>query len=94
MLRIIHEYLRETEDGFVLTLYLSRHSDVEFAEELGVLEDQADDELLLAYLERHHPHTPINQIQLVDGNGQIHTCTYMSLLPQRADHQTDAHNSL
>lgn len=85
MLRIVHEFLRETDDnGFVLSLYLSRDSDVEFAEELGRLEDPAADHFLYAYVKRHHPHTPVNQIQLVDGDGNVQTLSFMSILAHRA----------
>jgi hypothetical protein len=78
---IVHDYLRETEDGNVVTLYLSRNSsDVEFAEELGRMESPVDDRYIYAYIKRKYPDTAVNHVQIVSGDHQIRTLSYMSIM--------------
>ncbi|MFD2172049.1 hypothetical protein [Tumebacillus lipolyticus] len=79
-LAVVHNYLRETENGNVLTLYLSKNSDVEIAEELGRMENPLDDRYLYAYIKRNFPDTPINLVQIVGSDHQIRTLSYMSIL--------------
>jgi hypothetical protein len=77
---IIHDFLQETENGYVLNLYLSRESDVEFAEELGRLENPVDDRYVYSYVHRKFPKTPINKVRLIDGKADILTIPYMTLM--------------
>ncbi|ASS76640.1 hypothetical protein CIG75_17805 [Tumebacillus algifaecis] len=80
-LEIVHDFLRENENGIVLTLYLSRNNQqVEFAEELGRMENPVDDRYLYAYIRRNYPNTPINHVQIVSWDHQVRTLSYMSIL--------------
>ncbi|MGB8954834.1 MAG: hypothetical protein WCC10_05635 [Tumebacillaceae bacterium] len=79
-LTVVHDFLKETENGYILTLYLSRESDVEFASELGRFENPLDDRYIFAYIRRHHPETPINQVRIVTGDGDIEMLSYMSVM--------------
>lgn len=83
-IRIIHDFLKETDEGFVLTLYLSRDSDMEFAEELGAFENPFDDRYVHTYIARKFPKTPINVVRIVDGEGHLYTTSYMNLLASPA----------
>ncbi|KEO82178.1 hypothetical protein [Tumebacillus flagellatus] len=82
-LQIVHDFLQETENGAVLTLYLSHHNDVEFAEELGRFEDPFDDRNVYAYIQRHYPQTPINHVRVVTGDHRVTTLSYMSILAHK-----------
>lgn len=78
---VVHEFLRENENGLVLTLYLSRaDQDVEFAAELGRMENPVDDRYLYSYIKRRHPNTPINHVQIVNWDAQVTTLSYMSIM--------------
>ena len=84
-IRIVHEFLQETENGLTLTLYLSRHSNVEFSDEPGeaaLLPVPEDDHEIVHYVRRHHPRTPISQLRLVTGDGKILIMPYMTVLAE------------
>ncbi|PWK05970.1 hypothetical protein [Tumebacillus permanentifrigoris] len=82
-LQIVHDFLQETENGTILTLYLSRHTDVEIAQELGRFEDPFDDRNVYSYIQRRYRQLPINQIRLVTGEHQVITLSYMSILAHK-----------
>jgi hypothetical protein len=77
-IRIVHEFLQETEEGLLLTLYLSRNSHVEFGDEVGetVQPVPEDEREIDRYIRRRHPHTPISQIRLVTGDAKILVIPY------------------
>lgn len=79
-LTIVHDFLKETEEGYILNLYLSRFSDVEFASELGRMENPIDDRYLFSYIHRKYPQTPINKVRLVTGDAKIVTMDFMTLM--------------
>ena len=81
-LTVVHDFLQETENGYVLTVYLSRESDVEFAGELGRFENPLDDRYVFAYIRRKFPQTPINQVRVVTGEGDVETLSYMSMMAE------------
>jgi hypothetical protein len=77
---IVHDFLQVTENGYVLNLYLSPQSDVEFADEIGRLENPIDDRYLFSYVHRKFPKTPINKVRLIDGKADIVTVPFMTLM--------------
>lgn len=84
-IRIVHEFLQETEDGYLLTLYLSHGSQVEFADEpggIGVLPAPTDDHEIVAYVRRRHPKRPISKLRLVTGDAKILILPYMTVLAE------------
>ncbi|MBL0389327.1 hypothetical protein JJB07_22300 [Tumebacillus sp. ITR2] len=82
-LQIVHDFLQETENGAILTVYLARHLDVEFAEDLGRFEDPFDDRNIYAYIQRHYPQVPFNQIRVVTGDHKVTMLSYMSILAHK-----------
>jgi len=79
-IKIVHDYLQTTQNGYVLNVYLSRDSDVEFAEDLGRLGNRQDDAALFSYIHNHYPHTPISQIRMIDSEGDVHRLSLMSVM--------------
>lgn len=73
--------MQETDNGLVLTLYLSRRNvEVEFAAELGRFENRRDDETIVRYIAERFPRTPINRVRVVTGSGDVVTLSYMSVM--------------
>jgi hypothetical protein len=87
-LSVVHEFLQNTEEGLILTLYLSRRSEVEFAADLGSFQNDADDQTIQAYIAEHHPQTPFNLIRVVTGEGKVVTLSYMCILSDAHHHST------
>ncbi len=79
-LKIVHDYLQTTQNGYVLNVYLSRNTDVEFADDLGRLASHQDDETLCSYIRERYPRTAISQIRVINSDGQVHRLSYMSVL--------------
>ena len=78
---IMHDFLKETENGLLLTVYLSRRrSDVEFDLEFGHLEPPEADQQLLQYIRTRYPRLPLSQVRIVTGDAEVVTLPYMSIL--------------
>lgn len=79
-MKIVHDYLQTTSNGYVLNVYLSRNSQVEFADDLGRLAHQQNDETLFSYIRNHYPDTAISQVRVIDAGGEVHRLSYMSVM--------------
>jgi len=80
-INIVHDFLQETENGYVLTVYLARDNiNVEFASELGRFERRIDDRDVFMHMRSKYPGVPINHIRVVTGDAEVVTLTYMSML--------------
>jgi hypothetical protein len=77
---VAHDFLQETENGLILTLYLSRLSEVEFASDLGAFNDPEADTLVLSYIHEKYPRMPFSKLRIVDGDSNVYTVPYMTFL--------------
>ena len=79
-LAVAHDFLKDTENGLILTLYLSRHSEVEFASELGAFNDPEADSRVLSYIHEKYPRMPLSKLRFVDGDSNVYTVPFMTFL--------------